>query len=64
MKRAAFVIIVIVAAVVGTVVTRGLRKPAELSFPEKVAYFQSEAVSMAKESYGISLGNVFKPHGT
>ena len=42
-------------AVVATLSVHHFRKPMELTFPEKVAFFQSEAVSMARESYGISL---------
>lgn len=48
-------ILATIAAAAVTVTVQHLREPVELSFPEKVAYFQHEAVSIAKEQYGMSL---------
>jgi hypothetical protein len=49
------VVLISVLAIGAAMVIRRIQRPAELSFTEKIAYFQNEAVSMAKQSYGITL---------
>jgi hypothetical protein len=51
-------ILLIVAIVIAVVVVgamRRARKPAEMPFPEMLAILPKEAVSIAKDSYGITL---------
>ena len=48
-------IVAVVIAVVLVLAMRRVRKPVEMPFPEMLTMLQKEAVSIAKDSYGITL---------